>query len=234
MKNQDKLAQPDLLKQNLDNPDNPRNPINLPSPKTSGPRFDLDNKGGWGEKFRGWINKYGSSVVLPIIALLILAGGIYLYSNQKSREANFFLEENSANIQEQLPSLEGEETAGISQEISQVTEEKTQEGTIEKIIPEGRKEGGAIIEKAAKGDGVTHLARRALKDYLEDNPQELTNEHKIYIEDYLKDKVGPRPLEVDEEITFSEDLIKEAIDASLELNPEQLKNLEKYSALVAW
>ncbi|MBU4030594.1 hypothetical protein KJ756_00265, partial [Patescibacteria group bacterium] len=60
----------------------------------------------------------------------------------------------------------------------------------------------------------------------------LTNEHKIYIEDYLKDQVGSRPLEVGEEITFSEDLIKEAIDASLELSPEQLKNLEKYSALV--
>jgi len=91
---------------------------------------------------------------------------------------------------------------------------------------------GTIIEKAVKGDGVTHLARRALKDYLKDNPQELTNEHKIYIEDYLKDEIGSRPLKVDDEIAFSEDLIKEAIDASLQLTPEQLKNLEKYSALV--
>ncbi|MBU2068253.1 hypothetical protein KKE13_01590, partial [Patescibacteria group bacterium] len=87
---------------------------------------------------------------------------------------------------------------------------------------------------AAPGDGVTHLARRALGDYLEDHSQNLTNEHKIYIEDYLKDNIGSKSLEVGEEITFSEDLIKEAIDASLELTPEQLQNLEQYSVLVAW
>jgi hypothetical protein len=91
-----------------------------------------------------------------------------------------------------------------------------------------------VIETAVKGDGVTHLARRALKSYLNDHPEELTNEHKIYIEDYLKDKTGSRPLEIGEEVTFSEDLIKQAIDASLELTEAQLKNLEQYSALVAW
>ena len=79
---------------------------------------------------------------------------------------------------------------------------------------------------------MTHLARRALKDYLKDHSQELTNEHKIYIEDYLKDRIGSQPLEIDEEITFSEDLIKEAIDASSQLTPEQLKVIEQFSALV--
>ncbi len=251
MKKQDKLVQSDLLKQNPQgsllgnkaklmnllssssqdkNPGNPR-----PSPPPAGgPQFGSD-KGGWGKKTREWINKYGSSVILPIIALLILAGGIYLYSTQKSEEAISPKEELAAISEEIAAEVEeGEEVVPEEEIISPAEEEveEVEEVVIEEIIPEARKEAGAIVEVATKGDGVTHLARRALKDYLKDHPEELTNEHKIYIEDYLKDREGSRPLEVGEEITFSEDLIKEAIDASLELTPEQLKNLEKYSALV--
>jgi len=246
MKNQDKTVKSDLLKQNLGNSDdksaslfalsqskqpnaNPGNPTSK-SPSTGGPRFGSDKKDSSGEGTRGWFNKYGSSVILPIIALLILAGGIYLYASQKSQEETIlsFEEELTASLEEGIAGLT-EELAG-QEEISQVIGDET----IEVIIPEGRKEAGTIIEKAVKGDGVTHLARRALKDYLQDNPQELTNEHRVYIEDYLKDNVGSRPLEVDEEIAFSEDLIKEAINASLQLTLEQLKVLEKYSALVVW
>lgn len=184
------------------------------SPLTSGPQFGFKNKNSWKEKSKGWINKHGSSVILPVIALLILAGGIYLYANQKN--------------QDEIGSLSGEEfTADLQGKISGSAVEE-----ITDIIPAGRKENNSIIEKAAKGNGVTHLARRALKDYTKDHPEELTNEHKIYIEDYLKDNIGSKPLNVGDEIAFSEDLIKEAIDASMQLTPEQLKNLEKYSALV--
>ena len=194
-------------------------PTNQFGSPASGPQFDLKNTGGWGKQFKEWVNKYGSSVILPIIALSILAGGIYLYSSQKTEDATLSLRENSAAIHEGLNSVE---EALVAEEAVELTE----------IIPESRKENGMIIEKAAPGEGITHLARRALKSYTENNSENLTDEHKIYIEDYLKDSIGSRPLEVGEEITFSEDLIKEAIDASLELTPEQLNNLEKYSALV--
>lgn len=210
MENQDKTVKSDLLNQTN----------NKSSFSNSGPQFGMKEKG----KFKKWINKYGSSVILPIIALLILAGGIYLYANQKGDDVTSLLENNTANIQENMNISENKNMA-IS---------KGQENQNQEVVPEAKKENGTIIETAIKGDGITHLARRALKDYLKDNPQELTNEHKIYIEDYLKDNTGSQPLEIGEEIGFSEDLIRQAIDASLELTPEQLKNLEQYSALVAW
>ncbi|MBU2580026.1 hypothetical protein KKF19_03690 [Patescibacteria group bacterium] len=188
---------------------------------SSGPQFGMENQGGWGKRFREWLNRYGSSVILPVVALLILAGGIYLYANQKSEDVTLSLGDNPAISQEEVN----------QEEVVDLEEEFTSK-EIEVIIPESRKESGSVIEKAVRGDSVTRLSRRALKSYTENNSENLTNEHKIYIEDYLKDQVGSRPLEVGEEITFSEDLIKEAIDASLELSPEQLKNLEKYSALV--
>lgn len=193
------------------------NPTNQFSSPAGGPQFDLKNMGGWGKQFKEWVNKYGSSTILPIIALSILAGGIYLYSSQETKDATLSLGENSA----------------VTQEEFNLTEESVlAEEAVETIVPEFRRESGTIIEKAMSGEGITHLARRALKNYTENNPENLTSEHKIYVEDYLKDSIGSRPLEVGEEITFSEDLIKEAIDASLELTPEQLNNLEKYSALV--
>lgn len=200
------------------------NPTKQSSSPIGGPQFDMKDNNGWGKQLGEWINRYGSSVVLPIVALLILASGIYLYANQKTGEATHLSEQESA-INSEEESVFGEETA-------ESTQEKIEKEEVEIIIPESRKESGSIIEKAVQGDSVTRLARRALKSYTESHPENLSNEHKIYVEDYLKDKIGSKSLEVGEEITFSEDLINEAIDASLELSPEQLKNLEKYSALV--
>jgi len=193
---------------------------------SDGPQFELEQKDKEG-RIKGWLNRYGSSVVLPIVALIILAGGIYLYASQKNQGEILLLEENLSgeiSLNSQGEPILGEQSAA----------EAEADSTIEEIVPESRKEGDRIIEKAGRGDGMTNLARRALKNYLQENPQNLTNEHKIYVEDYLKDKTGSRPLSVDEEIGFSNDLIEEAIDASMQLDQDQLKSLEKYSVLVAW
>jgi len=93
---------------------------------------------------------------------------------------------------------------------------------------------GKIYEQTAEaGEGITHLARKALREYLEDKGgPDLTPEQKIYIEDYLQNRIGDRPLELGEKISFSENLITEAIDRAQQLTPEQLENLQQYSALV--
>jgi hypothetical protein len=89
-------------------------------------------------------------------------------------------------------------------------------------------------EVAEPGQGITHLARKALKSYLQEKGTglNLSPEQKIYIEDYLQKKTGDRWLSVGEKITFSEDLIKEGINKAQQLTPEQLENLKQYSALV--
>ena len=90
------------------------------------------------------------------------------------------------------------------------------------------------LETAQNGEGITHLARRALKKYLQDHPQdfEVTAEHKIYIEDYLAKSMGDRWLNLGENIEFSETLLKEAIGKAKDLTPEQLQNLTQFSQLV--
>ncbi len=227
MKNQNfNPSENDPLKQN-------QNPV------SSGPQFNAqpeETNGGW----RDWIRKYGSSVVLPIIALLILAGGIYLYSTQKSDQGGIVLNDN--NQQEELSEedildmIEQEQTGQEESEEGQETpaEETDTTSDSQKTAPEIISQDEAITIKAGTGDGITHLARYALKEHLKDNSQELTNEHKIYIEDYLKDQIGSRPLEVGEEVSFSKELIQEAIDAANQLTESQLENLQQYSEKVNW
>lgn len=90
------------------------------------------------------------------------------------------------------------------------------------------------LEKAQKGEGLTHLARRVLKEYLKENPQnfEVTKEHKIYIEDYLAKSLGGRWLQLGEEVNFSEELIREALNKAQALTPVQLQNLSQFVPLV--
>jgi len=91
------------------------------------------------------------------------------------------------------------------------------------------------LETAQNGEGITHLARRALSQYLQEKPQDfdVTPEHKIYIEDYLAKSMGDRWLNLGENIEFSEILLKEAIGKAKDLTPEQLQNLTQFSQLVS-
>lgn len=224
MKNKNFNPQNDPLKQKQD-------------PISSGPQFNTEPEqiSGW----RNWIRKYGSSVVLPIIALLILAGGIYLYSTQKNEQKGIVLDEENnqeetLSEEEILDMIEQEEPQEKSEEATEETEitdsDKITEKADREIIPENE----VIITKAGTGDGITHLARHGLKEYLKENPQELTNEHKVFIEDYLKDQIGSRSLEVGEEVSFSKKTIQEAINASNQLTESQIENLKQYSEQINW
>jgi|GEM_PF-974273 len=84
---------------------------------------------------------------------------------------------------------------------------------------------------AKYGEGITHLARRALEEYLNsiENGSELTKEHKIYIEDYIQNKTGNQKIEIGHQETFSADLIQEAISNANKLSQKSLDNLSKYT-----
>jgi len=128
-------------------------------------------------------------------------------------------------------------SAGLASFLKPAEEEQVPEEialeTPEIQIPVSQ-EAGKYLETAQTGEGITHLARRALKKYLQENPQdfEVTAEHKIYIEDYLAKKMGDRWLNLGEKVEFSEPLLKEAIEKAKDLTPAQLQNLTQFSQLV--
>lgn len=140
----------------------------------------------------------------------------------------YFLGKNAAelNIAGILPALNWTKVAQRPLSSSPQSPEK-----IEIIIPQEK-----VYEQVAEsGDGITHLARKALKEYLKEKGAglNLTKEHKIYIEDYLQKKTGDYYLQIGQKLSFEEKLIKEAVDKALTLTPEQLQNLSQYAQLVA-
>lgn len=94
-------------------------------------------------------------------------------------------------------------------------------------------------EVAKKGDGLTHLARRATTSYIEDENINLSSEERIYVEDYVQkrlapEKTGLRYLEIGEEVEVSAELIEEAIAQAELLTSSQIENLSQYAALVSF
>lgn len=179
------------------------------------------------EQIKRWLQD-NLRIIISVAIVVLIAGGIYLYS--KRGEAPLVATEEQAT--EEIG--ESESTTEISASKEQkVAGESTQEAAVSSA-PASKDTGESFIETAAAGDGLTMLARRATANYLEKNPDStLTKEHKIYIEDYLRKNVGHAGgIHIGTSVEFSKDLIQTAIEQSKNLSDNQLKNLQKYSARV--
>jgi cytoskeletal protein RodZ len=163
-------------------------------------------------------------IIISIIIVVAIAGGVYSYSKRNQAPANNPADEQIAENEQTVEVQKNEEQPAVSEQKQPATEK----------IATSQETEGSFIETAAKGDGQTHLARRALANYLEKNPDSaLTAEHKIYIEDYLRKNSGfKNGVRVGTSVEFSKDLVKKAIENSKKLNDKQLNNLHKYAVRV--
>ena len=71
----------------------------------------------------------------------------------------------------------------------------------------------ATIEKTAEPrQGLTHLARAAISDYLMANNIELSSEQRIYAETYLVSIMGKKSVSVGETISFDKTKLADAVE----------------------
>lgn len=144
--------------------------------------------------------------VSALIVILVIAAAIYAFSGNNSEVPPQPLVSEEAEIT-------AEPEAGAT---ALPPEQKTDEG---------------YQETAVAGEGMTHLARRAAAGWLKENKAsyEVTDEHRIYIEDYMQKKMGSPRLEVGQQQAISFALIQEAVEAAGKLSEKQLKNLSQYT-----
>ena len=163
-------------------------------------------------------------IIISIAIVIAIAGGIYSYSKRAESPS---VTEESVSAEKTADTTESTEAEGA---VNQGADEKTKS-----VEPVSKETENAFVESAGKGDGKTHLARRALANYLEKNPDSsLSKEHKIFIEDYLRKTTrSEKGVRVGTTVEFSKDSIQKAIDVSKKLNDKQLRNLQKYSARVS-
>lgn len=199
---------------------NSNNPFSMP-----GPQFGFKPP-----QNSSWFKKNQTRIIVGAILLICAIGFFSIYQNYRNRAA--LLKPTVNDIRADIAKISS--AANTS--------------NVEKIIPAGPIEkektestivnaNGKIIISPIKGDGLTHLARRALKEYLRDNPelaQKLKTEHKIFIEDYLRKNLtdAPHVLQTGDTVAFSRDFIQDAIDRAQKLTDSQLNNLSKYVVLV--
>lgn len=170
-------------------------------------------------------------IIISIIIVVAIAGGVYSYSKRNqvaTDKSNRVATEQNEDEQGKIEVKEGEEGA--------VSAKPGEQQKSQQVAPAGTSQetDGSFIETAGKGDSQTKLARRALANYLEKNPDsELTAEHKIYIEDYLRKHSGFKgSVHIGTSMEFSKDLVTRAIESSRNLNDKQLENLHKYAVRV--
>jgi hypothetical protein len=190
---------------------------------------DMRYEEGTSQKVRVWVQE-NLRVITSVFIVAVIAFGIYSYSDRSvpSDDAGLKKIASSETSKEEAGAVTSEE----AEKTSTPAEETKQAEP--KVVETSRETEGSFIEVANRGEGLTHLARRATNDYLEKNADSsLTAEHRIYIEDYLRKKVGQQGVKTGTSVEFSKSLVKEAIDASKNLNERQLENLKKYSARVS-
>ena len=166
-------------------------------------------------------------VIVSMFIVGAIALGIYSYSQRT--------ETVSTDEIDAVEMSEEEDAATDTSVLGDTDTSMTAKKSVSKVPAEMSHETeGSFVETAVAGEGMTHLARRALANSLEKNPDSsLTAEHKIYIEDYLRKNVGQKQVHIGTSIEFSKNMINEAIAQSKTLNDHQLNNLKKYSARVA-
>lgn len=157
--------------------------------------------------------------VSALIIILVIAAAMYAFSGPDQ--------------QPEAGPAEEEETAEMGDEAVKTPAELTQETlkSQSEALPEVTVSLESYTEAAQAGDGTTHLARRAATRYLADKSLSyaVTNEHRIYIEDYVQKKIGAARLEVGDERSIPFALIEEAVNAAGQLTPRQFNNLSQYT-----
>ena len=184
-------------------------------------------------KVKQWLQD-NLRIVISVLIVVLIAGGIYSYSKRTQAPTT----SDNTSITGDIATNNGDQTEDTTN--SSATTDQANAGTKETTVQEktssvatSQETEKTFIETAAKGDGMTKLARKALANYLEKNPDTaLTAEHKIYIEDYLRKNVAPQKVAIGTSVEFSKDLINSAIGSSKTLSSKQLQNLHKYAVRV--
>lgn len=188
------------------------------------------------EKMKEWFTE-NLRMIVSVLIVVAIAGGIYAYSKRTQAPTSKKITSVEENSEGKINIIGGEtESSEKEQPSNEKTEQQQNQSAPDTQATEtqiSQETENSFVETAAKGEGTTHLARRALANYLEKNPDStLTAEHKIYIEDFLRRQVKDGHLKLGDKREFSKDMIANAIQKAKGLNEKQLKNLQKYAQKV--
>lgn len=194
---------------------------------------------GWGSQLARFLSRNKKRLLALSAIILMFAGGSYLSGNSDTESMPEL--GNTASIAENTESDNDSEKQVVVAEdstskypVNILDIKLSDDGQV--ILPEEETEelslndGTVITKTASAGDGITHLARQALEEYLANSGKTLSAEQKVYAEDYVQNRTGSELLEIGQSLSFSENLLGEAVGAAEQLSDWQIENLKKYTS----
>ncbi len=205
--------------------------------------FNFHNDPGFFGNIRNFLVDNGRLLLTALIIVLLIGAGIYAFNqepNQNSKQPETSVAEggdstNGKTIYEGTAS-ESNSSSSDSEEESPESDDETAGETIYNGSPGSNEISGPYTFRAERGDGVTHLARKAIARYLDNNTdiaEEITPAHKIYMETMLTKKHYQASLDLHEAVTFSEDEVAEIVNDATELSDEEVSAWQPYVSHVS-
>jgi mannitol-specific phosphotransferase system IIBC component len=164
---------------------------------------------------------WSKNIISILLIVFLIVSGVYAFNRESSNE--------DRSVEEKVEEIkkEGEEENTDNEETK-----SADETTKEDEAPEIQKYGTKITVKANSGDGLTHLARKAIAEYIQDKDITLSKEQKIYTETNLKNKYYQHHLNLGQEVSFELQDLDEFIQKAQNLSDEEKRAWSRYNHLV--
>ena len=157
------------------------------------------------------------NIISIILIVFLIVSGVYAFNRDTEDKT---VEDKVEEIKK-----EGEEATETEETETKSEEVATDNTDIQKSETQ-------ITIKANTGDGVTHLARRAVAEYSKDKEITLSKEQKIYAETILKNKYYQQYLNLSQEVQFELSDLEDTVQNAQNLSENEIKAWSKYSHLV--
>lgn len=171
------------------------------------------------------------NIISILLIVFLIVSGVYAF-NRDTEQKDKTVEEKVEDIKKEEDEKTEDANKTEENKDTEVAENKTEETKKEEMSADIQKTETTITLKAQAGDGVTHLARKAIAEYTKDKDIKLSKEQKLYAETVLKDKNYKHHLNSGQEIEFDVNSLSDTIQKAQNLSEKEIKAWSKYTHLV--
>ncbi len=174
---------------------------------------------------------WAKNILSIFLIIFLIVSGVYAFNRDTNTDKkDKSVEEKVEDIKKDEDKTQDEMTDKTeNQDEAAKTEDEKKNNDISVYI---QRTDSAITVKARIGDGVTHLARNAVSDYIKEKNISLSKEQRLYSETVLKNKYYQKTLNTGQDIAFSLDDLSDTVQKAQNLTEGQIHAWSKYTASV--
>ena len=174
---------------------------------------------------------WGKNILSIFLIVFLIVSGVYAFN----RDTN--TDKKDKSVEEKVEDIKKDEDK-TQDEVTEKTENEDEAPKTENESKDNdmsvdiQKTDSQITVKARIGDGVTHLARNAVAEYIKEKNISLSKEQRLYAETVLKNQYYQKSLNTGQDISFNTDNISDTVQKAQNLTEGQIHAWSKYTASV--